>query len=230
MRCVVRPKPASSVERNLLTSRVEVPIVLRLTLTFLVTIFVGAEAVAAPVWGSWAAGGTSCNAGNVQLTEHASSLSVVFPRFGVNMPRNGLGDGLSAQRTCTFRISITPPPKSYLAGFKQIYSGGLSKSASARAELGIHYNIGSLTAQPLPVVWRKGQVIATSDPEALYTKSFYNNFPNAGCGTSTAYGIEMSLSASRGNLTSDHLVGGLDPVDADFVQKVVLIPEWASCS
>ena len=183
----------------------------------------------AGVWGSWNAGGTSCNAGNVQVLDNGNSLSVLFDAFGVNMPQGDSGDGLSSRKTCTFRIQLTPPKGYYLAGFRQTYSGGLIKSSRSSAQLNIRYNIGSVVGNPLPIVWRQGETIRPEDPSSIFNKVYYNNLLVASCGGSTVYGINMTFSATRPNMFGEHLVGGLDSVDADFIQRVILIPEWALC-
>jgi hypothetical protein len=187
-----------------------------------------APSVAANVWGNWVAGGTSCSTYNVHTVDNGGSLSVLFDEFGVNMPQGQMGEGMSARKTCNFRIQLTPPKGFYLAGFKQVYSGGLIKSRNSSAQLNIRYNVGSVVGQPLPILWNRGQAISPTDFDSLFTKTYYNNLLVASCGGSTVYGINMSFSAARPN-TFEHFVGGLDSVDADFVQKVVLIPEWALC-
>lgn len=188
------------------------------------------QAIAGPVWGNWVAGGTSCDVNSVHTVDNGSSLSVLFDNFGVNMPQGSKGDGLTARKTCNFRIQLTPPSGFYLARFRQVYSGGLIKSANSSAQLNIRYNVGSVVGQPLPIVWGKGSTIDPADPSSLFTRTYNNNLLVANCGQSTVYGINMSFSAQRGNLFADHLVGGLDSVDADFIQKVILIPEWELCN
>ncbi len=184
---------------------------------------------AGPVWGNWVAGGSSCNANNVHTVDNGSSLSVLFDEFGVNMPTGDTGDGKSARKTCNFRIQLTPPSGFYLARFRQVYSGGLIKSANSSAQLSIRYNVGSVVGQPLPIYWNKGQVIEPTDPASLFTKTYNNNLLVLNCGASTTYGINMTFSATRSNIFADHLVGGLDSVDADFIQRVILVPEWELC-
>jgi len=183
----------------------------------------------AGIWGNWIAGGTSCDVNSVMIIDNGNTLSVLFNNFGVNMPQRQTGDGLSSRKTCNFRIQLTPPKGFYLAGFRQVYSGGLIKSAGSSGQLNIRYNVGSVVGQPLPIVFPSGREIRPEDPASLFSKTYYNNLLVASCGGSTVYGINMSLSATRRSTTYDYLVGGLDSVDADFIQKVILIPEWALC-
>lgn len=183
----------------------------------------------AGVWGSWAAGGTACNSSNVSVIDNGTSLAVLFDGFGINMPEGDMGDGLSARKSCTFRIQLTPPRGYYLAGFKQTYSGGVIKSRRSSAQLNIRYNIGSVVGQPLPIVFRDGDEIAPEDIDSLFTRQYDTNLLVASCGGSTTYGLNMSLTGTRRNASYEHIIAGLDSVDADFVQKMVLIPAYRLC-
>lgn len=181
------------------------------------------------IWGNWIAGGTSCGTNNVQTVVNGDSLSVLFDEFGVNMPQGAKGDGTTARKTCTFRITMTPPSGFYLARFRQVYSGGLIKSANSSAQLNIRYNVGSVVGRALPIIWENGTTVSPEDPESIFSRTYQNNLLVANCGESTVYGINMSFTAVRGNPFSDFLVGGLDSVDAQFIQRVVLVPEWEMC-
>lgn len=187
-----------------------------------------AENARAGIWGDWIAGGSSCSAGSVNVIENGSTLSVLFDQFGVNMPQNSTGDGSSVRKTCNFRVTMTPPNGYYLAGFRQVYSGGLIKSARSSAQLSVRYNIGSVVGQPMPIVWNEGSVIRPEDARSMFSREYNNNLLVANCGGRTVYGINMTFSAARRN-TSEYLVGGLDSVDADFEQRLELIPEWRLC-
>jgi hypothetical protein len=182
----------------------------------------------AGIWGGWIAGGTACNAGNVNVVENGNTLSVLFDEFGVFMPEGDVGDGMSIRRSCTFRIQLTPPSGFYLAGFKQVYSGGVIKSSRSSAQLNVRYNVGSAVGTPLPIVFREGQVIRPEDSQSMFTRTYDNNLLVANCGGNTVYGLNMSLTATRRNYR-EHIVGGLDSVDADFSQKVILIPDFQLC-
>lgn len=180
------------------------------------------------VWGDYIAGGTSCNQWNVGVIENGSSLSILFDEFGVNMPAGDFGDGMSARKTCTFRIQVTPPNGFYVAGFTQVYSGGVIKSRRSSAQINIRYNIGSIVGRPLPILFMEGDEIRPEDRDSLFTRTYENNLLVANCGASTVYGLNMSMSATRRS-TYEHLMGGLDSVDAELVQKIVLIPEFRLC-
>lgn len=181
------------------------------------------------VWGNFIAGGTACNATNVSVIEMGNSLAILFDAFGVNMPEADFGDGLSARKTCNIRITMTPPKGFYLAGFDQVYSGGLIKSRNSSAQLSIRYNIGSVVGQPQPIVWRNGQTIRPEDSSSLFQKKYRNDLLVASCGGSVIYGLNMTMSATRANDYTEHLVGGLDSVDASFNERLVLIPEYRLC-
>lgn len=183
----------------------------------------------AKIWGDYIVGGTACNAGNVSVIENGNSLSVLFDEFGVYMPQASFGDGTSVRKTCNFRIQLTPPKGYYLANFRQVYSGGLIKSKRASAQLNIRYNVGSVTGSPAPLVWNEGYEISPEHSSSLFSRTYDNALLVASCGGSTVYGINMQFSALRRSTSLDYLVGGLDSVDADFVQKLVLIPEWRLC-
>ena len=183
----------------------------------------------AKIWGDYIVGGNACNYGNVSVLESGDNLSVIFDEFSVNMPLGSYGEGTSIRKTCNFRITLTPPQGFYLAGFKQLYSGGLIKSRRASAQLNIRYNIGAAAASPLPIVWSSGREITPEDPASMYSRTYNNDLLVASCGGSTIYGVNMSLSALRPTTHSDYLIGGLDTVEAEFTQKLVLIPQWRLC-
>lgn len=199
------------------------------TMLLVVAAVAQSGAMAAETFGSWIAGGTACDNNSVQVINNGNSVSVLFDNFAVNMPQRQNGDGMSARKTCNFRITMTPPNGYYLANFRQVYSGGLIKSLRASGQLNIRYNIGSVVGNPLPIVWPSGVAIAPEDPRSLFTRTYQNNLAVANCGGSTVYGINMSFSATRPSVINDFLVGGLDSVDADFIQRLELIPEWALC-
>lgn len=183
----------------------------------------------AKTWGDYIVGGTACNANNVSVIDNGTSLSVLFDEFGVYMPQMDYGDGSSVRKTCSFRIQLTPPKGYYLANFRQVYSGGLIKSRRSSAQLNIRYNVGTAVGQPTPIVWGEGTEITPDNPRSLFSRTYSNDLLVASCGGSTVYGINMQLSALRRSTNQDYVVGGLDSVDADFVQKLVLIPEWRLC-
>lgn len=188
-----------------------------------------AQSFAAGTWGAWAAGGTACNSGNVSVINNGASLSVLFDEFGVNMPEGDVGDGLSARKSCTFRIALTPPKGFYLAGFRQVYSGGIIKSKRSSAQLNIRYNVGSINASLRPIVFRDGDEIRPEDNDSMFSRTQDDSLLVLSCGGSTVYGLNMSMTATRRNIDYEHIVGGLDSVDSDFVQKVVLVPSYKLC-
>lgn len=183
----------------------------------------------ARIWGDYIVGGTSCNSMNVGVIENGDNLSVLFDEFQMNMPLNATGDGMSARKTCNFRIQLTPPSGYYLAGFKQVYSGGLIKSRRSSAQLNIRYNIGTVQGAPLPIVWQSGMEITPENPSSLFSRTYNNNLLVANCGASTVYGINMNFTALRPSQFGEYLMGGVDSVEAEFAQKLVLIPEWRLC-
>lgn len=183
-------------------------------------------------WGDWVAGGTSCNYGNVDVIKNGDSLSILFNEFAVVMPQYDLGDGTTSRKTCNFRIEFSPPNGFYLAGFKQLYSGGMIKSRNSQAQLQISYYVGAVRGRPMPVVFPRGMEITATDPRSVFTKEYVNNLAIANCGGKTTYGINMTLLATRpdpyGSL-NEYIIGGLDSVDAELRQSIVLIPEWRLC-
>lgn len=183
----------------------------------------------AGIWGDYIIGGSACNSGNVSVIDNGDSIAVLFDSFGINMPQNTTGDGLNTRKTCNFRVSLTPPKGFYLAGFRQVYSGGIIKSLRTSAQLNVRYNIGSVVGQPLPITWTEAQRIQPSDANSMFSKTYYNNLLVASCGGKTVYGLNMTFSAAR-RTANDFLIAGLDSVDADFEQKVILIPEWRLCN
>jgi len=189
----------------------------------------GALPAQARVWGDFIAGGSSCNSSNVSVIEMGDNLSVLFDSFGVNMPQGQVGDGLSTRKTCTFRITMTPPRGYYLANFRQLYNGGLIKSRRASAQLNIRYNVGPIAKTPPTIVWGSNQEVRPEDAASLFSREYRDNLLVASCGGSTIYGINMQFSATRPNASLEHLVGGLDTIDASFENVLTLIPEWRLC-
>ena len=183
----------------------------------------------AALWGSWIAGGTSCNSNNVSVVNNGETLSVLFNEFGINMPEGDYGEGTAVRKTCNFRVSVTPPKGYYLASFRQVYSGGIIKSRGSSAQLSVRYNIGSVVGIPNPITFREGVAIRPEDMSSLFTRTFINDLAVISCGGSTVYGINMTFSGTRRDPYREFLVGGLDSVDADFVQEVMLIPEFRLC-
>ena len=202
---------------------------MRLKTLFLTLAVAIAGQAQAGIWGNWVAGGTACNFNNVGVIENGNSLSVLFDEFMVNMPQGQQGEGTSVRKSCTFRIQLTPPNGFYLAGFRQVYSGGLIKSRGSSAQVNIRYNVGSVVGQPIPILFREGVEIRPEDSNSLFTRTYDNNLLVANCGGSTVYGLNMSLTATRRSTWNEHVVGGLDSVDADFQQKIILIPEFRLC-
>lgn len=202
---------------------------MRLKLVVMTCVIGLANIAQASIWGNWIAGGTSCNNFNVSVVENGNSLSVLFDEFGVYMPEGRVGDGTSVRKSCTFRIALTPPNGMYVAGFRQTYSGGVIKSSSSSAQLNIRYNIGSVVGQPLPIVFRQGTTIRPEDSRSLFTETYNNNLLIANCGAQTTYGLNMSITATRRDANREHLMLGLDSVDADLIQKIILVPEFRLC-
>lgn len=186
-------------------------------------------AAQAGIWGDYIASGSACNSGTVSVLENGDSLAVLFDSFGVNMPQGSTGDGLSSRKTCNFRIEVTPPRGFYLAGFTQVYSGGLIKSRRSSAQLNITYNIGAVRGRPLPITWSEGREITPEDEASLFSKSYRNDLLIASCGGKAVYGLNMNMTATRKSVHSDFVIGGLDSVDAELVKELVLIPEWRLC-
>lgn len=182
----------------------------------------------AGIWGDFIAGGTSCNSNNVSVIDNGDTVSVLFDEFGVNMPQSDQGDGMNTRKTCNFRIQLTPPNGFYLAGFKQLYSGGIIKSRNSSAQLNIRYNIGPVQGRPLAVNFQRGAAIGPTNSQSQFSRTYYDPLLVANCGGRTTYGINMQFSAARDSY-GEFVIGGLDSVDASFVQKVTLIPEWALC-
>ena len=182
----------------------------------------------AGMWGSWVAGGSACNASNVSVIDNGDTLSVLFDALSVNMPEGEIGDGTTARKTCTFRIQVTPPNGFYLAGFKQLYSGGVIKSAGSSAMLNIRYNLGPVAGVPLPIVFPAGREIAPEDAASQFQRTYNNNLLIANCGGRTNYGLNLTLTARRYSY-ADHIIAGLDSVDAKLKEKIILIPEYALC-
>jgi hypothetical protein len=189
---------------------------------------ISTQSWAGPIWGQWVAGGTACNNYNVQAIENGTSLAVLFDEFYLNMPQHDFGDGTTVRKTCSFRIQLTPPSGMYLARMRQVYRGGVMKSYNSQGQLNIRYNIGSVVGTPAAVIFRRGEAISASSPLSNFAKTYQNDLLVRNCGGRTTYGINMTLSGQRSS-TGEFLVAGVDSVDADFTQRLELIPEWAYC-
>jgi Domain of unknown function (DUF4360) len=183
----------------------------------------------ASIWGSWGASGTACNNGNVQVIDSGSTVSILFDEFGVSMPQNQVGDGLQSQKTCNFRIQLTPPRGFYLARLRQVFSGGVLKSTGSQAKLDVRYFLaGGLNTVMSPIVFPSYQAISPSNSASVYTRTVTDNMLAYACGGSTTYGLNMKIQATRQH-TGQHVLMNLDSVDTSFTQRVELVPEWLAC-
>src|SRR5947209_8234024 len=95
-------------------------------------------------WGDLVAGGNACNRKNVTRIEDGENLSLIFNALTIDMPEGSRGDGTHVNRTCHLRINIQHPEGQRLASFKQVYSGGIIKSANSASQLEIRYSIDAM--------------------------------------------------------------------------------------
>lgn len=180
-------------------------------------------------WGDFIASGTACNSSTVYPITNGNALSVLFSDFSVGMNEfSRFPDGLQARKTCNFRMKITPPRGYYLARLRQVFSGGIIKSANSSASLAIRFNIGTSVERPFPVVFPEGYSINPGDLDSVFEQEYDNFFTVASCGGGSIYGVNMSITAARRNY-SEFLLAGVDSEDAEFTTQIKFIPEWRLC-
>lgn len=170
-----------------------------------------------------------CNHSNTQVIQNGNALSVVFDDLGADMPQGAEGDGRNVRKNCHFRIRLNAPRDQYLAGLRQVYSGGVIKSKGAVGALEFSYNLGPRVAAPA-LVWKQGVEITPDSPDSLFTRVVDEAVAQPrGCSAQTTqYMVRISFSASRRNL-QEYFVGGLDSYDAEFASKLDLVPTWKPC-
>ncbi len=178
-------------------------------------------------WNEWIVEG-QCNKANVHLVENGDSLSVLYDELGVNMPQGKPGDGNDGKRVCHFRIVIVPPPGTYLAHITQTFAGGLIKSAKSSARMDIRYRIGDLKEKPGAIEWKHGTAVAPEDPASIFTRTFDEEIPVAGCPAKTRYQVTLVVAAKRKD-ASEFVIAGWDSFDTDFIHRVIVTPVFRRC-
>lgn len=186
--------------------------------------FALAASARADVWGEWYVGGNACSPASVRAVETDGRIFVNFDELGIRMPLGERGDGFSARKTCALRVKLNPPEGYFLAGFRQVYRGGLIKSLGASARLNIRYSLGTELGNALPLAWDELTAINAEDPDATFDREYYNDLSAAACGEPTIYGLNLTLTAARHD-TDEFFVGGLDAMDS----RLELIPLWEPC-
>ena len=180
----------------------------------------------ASIWSEWIAGGNSCDGRSVHAYSLGDWLVVTLDAFGVYMPADEEGDGLTVRKTCSFRVQLTPPAGHYLAGFRQLFAGSLSKSAGASARLQVRYGMGATAGKRVNLYWDEGTEILPDDPLAQFTREYDETYAGSACGAPTTYGFNLTLLASRPDYFGESLIGGLDAI----ASQVRVIPLWAPCA
>ncbi len=171
-----------------------------------------------------------CGRRNTHVIENGDSLSVLFDDFGIEMPAGQMGDGKHAQKTCHFKIRITFPRDRFLAGLKQVFSGGVIKSKNAVGDLELLTSMGMPNRGFRGVDWKRGREITAESPDSVFSRVAEESFPESrNCSGQLRYHMRISLRAQRPD-QREFFIGGLDSYDAELVQKLDLIPRWKPCA
>lgn len=171
-----------------------------------------------------------CGKRNTHIIENGDNLSVLFDDFGIEMPAGQAGDGKQAMKACNFKIRITYPRDRYLAGLKQVFSGGVIKSKNAMGDLQLVTWMGALNRGFPGVDWKRGREITSESAESVFTRVAEEKFPQPnGCSGQMRFHMRIAIRAQRPD-QREFFIGGLDSYDAELVQKLDLIPSWKPCA
>jgi len=178
------------------------------------------------IFQDWEAGGNACQKENVQVLKSTDTLSILFNAFNIHL--QGKEDHqLAAQRRCNFRIQVLPPAGYYLAGFTQLYSGGILKTAATEVRLDIAYKVASVMNSQT-IEWKRGVKIRPEDAASSFSRTYTDVASKFGCREKFQYHIIMGLTVQRRGKAQGVSVG-LDSVDAQAGSEVLLSPQWKPC-
>lgn len=174
--------------------------------------------------------GGPCAKKNMDIIENGDVISILLHDFGANMPQGEEGDGRFVRRVCDFRMRITFPKEEYLAGLKQVFSGGLIKSEKASGQLHIFSRILHDIAMVQPLQWKAGKAITPEQPESVFTITLDEKLPKPViCSGRMNYATRLTLQAQRPNTNKEFFIGAVDSIDTELTQRVDLIPDWQRC-
>ncbi len=180
------------------------------------------------IWGDWHSGGNACDEHDVEVVKNGNSLSIIFNRFSLNLTSAPKSDGNAGMKYCRFQVQFTPPAGMFLAGFSQVYSGGMIKSPKTSAELNIRYRLGPFIGNPKAVRWENGKGINPGDQASAFVQSYNDNYRSVICREKSVYVVDMDLKGLRvGN--NEFLNGGLDTLDAQSGTNLSFVPQWQPC-
>lgn len=179
-------------------------------------------------WNKHKVSGDGCR-DKISVIVNGDTLSVLFDNFTVNMPMGDPGgDGLVTRKFCNFQTELTPPEGMVLAGFRQVFNGGMIKSKGAKGMLRMGYRLGG-PPQMKQMVWNAGESIGPDHPASIFSQAFEDTITQKNrCKDVQLYDLRLELSAQRRDRT-DYFVGGLDSVDTQMLPSVSVEPLWKAC-
>lgn len=180
------------------------------------------------VWKGHKHDGDACP-GDIAVLVNGYTLSILFDDFDIDFPMGDPGgDGMQKRKHCNFSVDLTPPEGTYLAGFRQVFSGGMIKSKGAQARLNIQYRLGG-PPQSKDIHWKQGDQINPDSPNSIFSQVFDDVIPPRNrCRETQKYILSLDLSALRRDRT-DYMQGGLDTLDAEASPTVSVVPQWKPC-
>lgn len=192
-------------------------------LTFLA---VSARADDSSIFQDWQVGGNGCDETNVHVLRSYDTVALLFDAFSVQLQSKQDKD-LVVQRRCNFKIEVLPPAGFYLAGFTQLYSGGIVKTGGTEVKLDIAYKVASVQNQQT-IEWKMGQKIRPEDPESSFSRTYTDLASKLACRERFQYHIRMDLMVHRRGKAQGVAVG-LDTIDTRAGSEVSMIAQWKPC-
>ena len=122
------------------------------------------------IWGEWKSGGNSCDDHDVEVIRAGDTLAIIFDKLALSLSGARGGGSMQDLKTCNFQVQFTPPDGMFLAGFSQVYSGGMIKSAKSEAKLDIDYRLGPFNGHPKTLKWEKGRAINPGDASSSFVQ------------------------------------------------------------
>lgn len=180
------------------------------------------------VWKGHKHDGDACKDG-IAVIVNGTALSVLFDDFGIDFPMGDPGgDGMQKRKFCNFSVELAPPDGMMLAGFRQVFSGGMIKSKGATARINIQYRLGN-GPQNKEMVWKHGDLIGPDSPNSIFQQVYDDVLPPRNrCRETQKYDLRLDLIAQRRDRT-DYMQGGLDTLDAEAMPTVSVLPQWKPC-
>lgn len=174
----------------------------------------------------WRSEGDACTPNDVSVVENGEVFSILMDRFQLSLDEGDRSQGLRRNSFCKIELDLTAPEGKRLKGFKQVIYGSVVKSRDSRVVLDVQYRIGKRKETKHPFVWRMGDAIQVSDPDAIFAVEVKNKLQSRCRKDEIPYVVRLDLSAMRESV-KDSVLAGVDSIDGKF--EVALEPVYVPC-